>query len=264
LELFIMLNLVVVAVVLIFGAASLFGQQKSKTTASKSALVSVPFIGCQSDGQTGPQPAPTGKARALRLPAAAAARLAYYSSSEGFGVLAPRGWYCFGTYGSGGDHINVSSEPINNKAVFEGGWKGGFAVELHHRFGGTSGRFSVAEVIAHVFPAFRAFAINVMREIEPDRLSFGPYPNDVLTYKGDTAVEYTTPPRTEGLGTYGALNENDDPIRGVAILVQTPEGVPDLIHLAVRLPTDMAELASIIVHQVEREAERIPQPKPTP
>lgn len=245
------------AVIVIVGTGSLFAQQ----SASKAALVSVPFIGCQSDGQTGPRPAPTSKAPALRLPAAIGARLAYYSSEEGFGVLAPRGWYCFGTYGSGGTHIDVSSERINNKAVFDEGWEGGPAVELHHRYGGTSGRFAVAEVIAHVFPAFKAFAIGVMKEIEPDRFSFGPYPNDALTYKGDTVVEYTTPAQAEGLGTYGALKENRDPIQGVAILVQAPEGAPDLIHLAVRLPHDMAGLTSAIVGQVEREAARLPKPK---
>jgi len=72
-------------------------------------------------------------------------------------------------------------------------------------------------------------------------------------------VEYSTPAQHEGLGTHSSLKKSDSPIEGVAILV---ESTPDLMQLAVRLPPDLNRLTSAIIHQVEREAERRPQPKP--
>ena len=175
-------------------------------------------------------------------------------------VLAPRGWYCFGTYGSGGVHVYVSPEPIDSKMLFSDKWDGflGPAVQLDHLYGETSGRFAVAEIIARVFPAYKAFAFGVMKELTPpDTFSFGPYPNDALTYKGKTIVEYRTPAQTEGLGTFSSLKKNDSPIEGVVMLV---ERAPDVMQVAVRLPPDLAGLSSVVIRQVEREAERRPQP----
>jgi hypothetical protein len=59
-------------------------------------MVTIPFIGCKSDGQVGPLDAPTGHAPtghapAVKLPADAARRLAYYKAENGTGVsLWPR------------------------------------------------------------------------------------------------------------------------------------------------------------------------------
>ena len=73
------------------------------------AQVSVPFKGCASDGQMGPEEAPKGKSVSRPITAKAASQLAYYKSENGdAGVLGPRGWYCFGTYGSGGDALYIS------------------------------------------------------------------------------------------------------------------------------------------------------------
>ena len=43
-----------------------------------------------------------------------ASKLAYYQAEKGIGVLAPRDWHCFGTYGSGGDTLYVTPQPINS------------------------------------------------------------------------------------------------------------------------------------------------------
>ncbi len=56
----------------------------------------VPFVGCKSDGQSGPVEAPVDEGRTVTVDADAEHRLSYYESETGFGVLAPRGWYCFG------------------------------------------------------------------------------------------------------------------------------------------------------------------------
>ena len=218
----------------------------------------VPFIGCPSDGQLGPQEAPEGANPSVSVSAREAQRLAYYSSAQGISVLAPRGWYCFGMYGSGGVELLVSPQPIKPAAdsVFPVRGFSGPAIVLSYIAGDTSGRFIVAEMIARVFPSRRAFVTKAMElfDMPTGSIPFGPYPTDTLTYKSETVVEYKTPTDTEGLGTHSLLGKGDGPIYGAAILVgQTP----DLLLLSARLPADLAELAPAIVRQVESEADRL-------
>ncbi len=195
----------------------------------------VPFVGCKSDGQIGPLRAPTGQSRVLPIDKETAQRLAYYKAEQGFGVLAPRGWYCFETYGSGGGSLFVSPQPINAHDLFSESWKGfiGPAIQFATDVGGTSGRFEVARIVARVFPAHRAFVRDVIAEgIDPaSDFPFGPYPSDKLTYKNKETVEYETPAHKEGLGTQSRLQKNGDPIRGVVILVGEDT---DLLSLATR------------------------------
>jgi hypothetical protein len=199
--------------------------------------------------------APKGKSRSVPITPKEAQQLAYYESTEETGVLAPRGWYCFWTYGSGGDTLFVSPKPIDTANIFSTDQSGftGPAIEIARSFGDTSGRFAVAEIIARIFPAYKAFVTGVMKEFDPpaSRFTFSPYPEDTLTYKSEKVVEYKTPAQADGLGTYWALKKNGGPIEGVAILVgQTP----DLLRLSARLPPDLAGLTSVIVSQVERDA----------
>lgn len=188
------------------------------------------------------------------MPSEAAQQLAYYKAEEGLGVLAPRGWHCFGTYGSSGSSLYVSPQPINAAIVFSN-WKGfsGTVVQLTDEYGGTSGRFSVARTIARVFPSHIAFVHDVIANgfAQANDFPSGPYPKDDLVYKSKEIVEYQTPAQTDGLGTQSMLQKNVDPIRGVAILVGSD---PDLVFLAARLPPDMTDLASVIIRQVEDDA----------
>jgi hypothetical protein len=231
------------------------------TTATRSALspqnpvVSVPFVGCRVDGQTGPVEAPKRESKVVPTSAEVARQLAYYESEQGLGVLAPRGWYCFGTYGSSGVFLSVSPEPIDATTLFSTTRKGfdGPAVRIDYEYGDTSGRTGVANMIARVFPAHRAFVDRVIAEGIWPAGSFpsGPYPKDKATYKSKEIVEYETPAQTEGLGTSSGLRKDADPIRGVVILVgQTP----DLLRLSVRLSSSRADLTPAIIRQVERGA----------
>ena len=101
-----------------------FTQAKSSSASAQSAAVTVPFVGCASDGQAGPQAAPSGQSLAVAIPAGLAQRLAYYKAEDGIGVLAPRGWHCFSTYGSGGSNLFVSPDPIDTTELFSPDWKG--------------------------------------------------------------------------------------------------------------------------------------------
>jgi hypothetical protein len=236
----------VIFVLAIFARVSLAQERQPRA--------SIPFVGCESDGQVGPVKAPTGKSPATLIAPETAQRLAYYKADATLGVLAPRGWYCFGTYGSSGTTLYVSPDPIDAaKVLLHGSNSAGPAIELALRDGGTSGRFSVAQIIARVFPAHMDFANGVIAEGlgQVNTFQFGPYPADILTYKSDEVVEYETPAYADGLGTYLGLTKNASPIDGVAILAG---GELHLVLLSARLPGDPAGLAQAIVEQVEREA----------
>jgi hypothetical protein len=83
--------------------------------AQTTALVKATFVGCNSDGQVGPLPAPTDSGRAPLIPQTFAQDLAFYEPEHGVGTLAPRGWYCFGYYGSSGAFLIVSPDPAYGK-----------------------------------------------------------------------------------------------------------------------------------------------------
>jgi len=219
------------------------------------AQVRVPFVGCNSDGQVGPLAAPAGVDQLVQIDAGVAGNLAYYKAENDSGVLAPRGWYCFGVYGSNGASVFVTPEPIRRDDLFSDKWRGfpGPAIQASSLSGETSGRFSVAREMARVFPKYRAFVERVIAEgFEPaSDFPFGPYPGDRLVYKSDQMVEFQTPANSEGLGTMSRLQKNGQPIHGVSIL----EGeTPDLLRLTVRLPETMKALRAAILQDFENES----------
>jgi hypothetical protein len=234
---------------------SLLAQTKSDESNSKASVVRVPFVGCRSDVQVGPRPAPKETAKAVWLDAAASQRLAYYKSETPGGVLAPRGWHAFGGYGSSGSSLTVAPHSIKSFADLSAG-ENGPVITVNQISGETSGRFGVAQVIARVFPTQREFVENVIKEgLRPETdFPFGPYPKDKLTYRSDLVVEFQTPPHSEGLGTEFGLTQNDQPINGVAIMKgEKPEESPYLEFLTVRLMPDKEGLTTQIIQQFERD-----------
>lgn len=216
----------------------------------------VPFVGCRSDGQVGPLTAPAGTDKLVQIDSAAASRLAYYKAENGSGVLAPRGWSCFGVYGSAGAHLFVAPQPIQRDDLFSSDWRGftGPAIQVDNISGETSGRFEVAGILARVFPGQRGFVERVIQEkLRPaGDFPFGPFPVDRLISQNNQMVEYQTPARSEGLGTMGRLQADDLPIDGVVRLL---DETPDVLFLEVRLPRDLADLASSIIGQLKREGD---------
>jgi hypothetical protein len=231
--------------------ASLGSILVSVALAQAATSVAVPFVGCAADGQMGPIPAPTPIGATPTVRAAAGARLAYYSL-DNLGVLAPRGWHCFGLYGSNGLTLVVTPEPHDADDLLRPETRlTGPVVELSSRSGGTSGRFEVARIAARIFPAARPFVQHVIDEgIEPkEEFPFGPYPDDRLIRRSATEVAFVTPRNSEGLGTSGGIAKNGQPIRGVAILLAADD--MGLIRLCVRLPSEMRNLSAAIIATVE-------------
>jgi len=234
--------------------SSLAGQGTTPTNKSQAVIIRVPFLGCESDGQVGPLKAPHGQNKVVSISVQTAQRLAFYQAEEGFGVLAPRGWYCFGTYGSNGSSLYISPEPIKSADLFSTEWDGftGSVIQISNDVGDTSGRFEVASIIAEVFPAHMDFVRNVIAEGNEPASSYptNSYPKDKLTYLSKEIVEYQTPASTEGLGTRSRLKANSKPINGVAMLFGEEHS---LLHLSMRLPPESDDLTRIIIQQVERE-----------
>jgi hypothetical protein len=233
--------------------SSVIAQRSGAVTKSLPPEVAVPFIGCESSGQTEVLAAPKGVTKFVRVAPKDAQALAYYESADGIGLLAPRGWHCVGRSGSGGWVLYLAPEPFSASLTLD---LSGPAIEVDHMTSENSGKFYIADIMVRVFPTYKVFGTAVLQgmglPIPP-----GPYPKDVIIQKRDTIVEYTTPALTEGLGNAGTwLRENDLPIKGAAIIVGNPPGVfngPDLVLLSARLSPALSRLIPAIVSQCERD-----------
>lgn len=207
----------------------------------------VPFVGCASDGQTGPVPAPVASENVPTVPEADIGQLAYYGSSA-LAVLAPKSWRCFGTYGSAGSTLIVAPSLSGTDDLFRGTKLMGPAIVLSRSSGDTSGRFTVASVAARVFPSAWPFVKQVMdmNLRSQDEFRFEPYPADKLIKYSSTEVEFTTPPESDGFGTDDLLAKDGLPVSGILILV-LQGGSMDLVKLAIKLPAELRNLTPAII-----------------
>jgi len=106
--------------------------------------------------------APASDPLSIGISKVAGQHLAYYKAVSGVGVLALRGWHCFGTYGSSGESLFVSAEAIDTSSgLNRSTGLSGAAIQLSYTYGDTSGSILVAETVARVFPAFKSRAIDV-------------------------------------------------------------------------------------------------------
>ncbi len=210
----------------------------------------VPYVGCASDGQLGPQPPPKRSKPTPRLPAPVASRLAYYAAVNN-GVLAPRGWHCFSLYGSSGTTVLVAPDPFDVKHVFDRKFKlSGDAVEFGYLLGGTSGRFEVAQVASTFFPVARDFVNAVAKEEKeiglPFDLSGKDFRKDRIVNRTNKTARLVTPAGQQGWGTRDRLAANETPIEGLAVLITDEPAYPDLIELNLRLPQKDRDLVAVI------------------
>lgn len=238
---------------LLIAGVTLAPCSRSPLLAQAQPTASLSFVGCESSGQIEKLAAPKGTRKSVHVSPEDAVALAYYSSGDGIGLVGPRGWYCEGASGSGGSVLFLSPKPVHRT---ESGWDGldGPTIAFNHISSENSGRYEVAEVLARVFPAYRSFAMRVLKDFDLPFPS-GPYPKDSLTFRGKTIVEFNTPARTEGLGNFHSwLGKNDLPIQGAAIVVGTDAAdSPDVVLLSVRFPPALVRLIPVIVGQAERD-----------
>ena len=210
----------------------------------------LPFVGCASDGQQGPQ-RPPRRVRTPTVPGKDAASLAYYASADGTRVIAPRGWRCFGRYGSNGSTLTVAPTaqawaPFEKTSRYTGP-----AVIRSTSFGGTSGRFEVAAFAARLFPVAARFVAAVEAEGIASAFPRGVPPADRIARRGAYEVLFTTPAGASGTGTRYYLAPGPLPIDGIAILAADREH--DLETMDARLPATIRPLVAHIIGQMERE-----------
>ena len=226
------------------------------TACSAEGLHAPAFIGCASEGMSGPVAAPTPANAGIpmpMLPAPVARTLSYYVSAGELAVLAPSGWHCIQIYGSGGADLFVTPVPHTPDELYaDHAPLAGPAVQLEWMNGCTAGRDQVAQVAARLFPT-RPDLVRTAVENDPDsaaRFPHGPYRTDSVVRHGPVDVEYVTSPGHRGVGTDGRLAVGDTAIGGAAVL--TAEG--NVVKVAVRLPPSLAWLAQPIIAQVHAEA----------
>jgi len=222
------------------------------TAANASACLAaavVPFVGCPSDGQIGPEPAPTGKDKTVTLDPRVAARVAFYQSKYDAGLLAPRGWHCIALEGSNGSILFVLPARRTADSLLTDAGIAGPGIQLTTSLGETSGRFEVARIVARYFPQRRAFVTSVIAEgIEPaSHFPFGAYPADRVVQRDGRRIEVETPPEAQGLGSASRLRPDGLPIRSVAVIEGDP---PNLVLLTVKLPFSLRALLPAIAGQL--------------
>jgi len=212
------------------------------------AQVKVPFVGCAVDGQIGPLPAPVGSPKRVALPPRTASQLAYYETIGGLGVLGPRGWYCLGIKGSSGDTLELSPKPFSGLEH-----EPGPAIHFTLLDPGASGNRIISRILYTYFPNDRRGPQFTRPDPDTPLAAYriDPHPQDQLVHRPGNIVEYTTPPKHEGLGTFWAMKKDPNlPTRGLAMLVGP---APFAYHLSVRLPAELSHLATPIIRQVEMD-----------
>ncbi len=180
--------------------------------------------------------------------------------SQGWAVLAPRGWHCFDTYGSGGADLLVTPGTFTMLTLPAFNRLSGPAVELSFLNGENSGRADVAALLSRLFPSERRFIADAQADgIRPGPLPRGPFTRDRTTRRGPTEVDFTTPAGSNGLGTFDSrLDHGRDAIEGAAILTHS-NGADSILLLRVRLPHGSRLRASDILRAV-REATATARP----
>lgn len=207
------------------------------------------FVGCPSDGMSGPARAPR---RAPNLPPAPKGASLY--ASDGLLTIAPTGWHCAGLYGSNGSLLIVTPGPISPKTFMESdATVSGPVVMIRWINGDTSGRFEAADVAARVFPSEAAFIDRVRQEAREldETIASGPTATDEIVRRSPTVVEYVTPAATDGIGIVHPVVAAAAPIRGAIVLQSKSE--MNIVQLVMRLDPPSEGLAKDIVAAFERD-----------
>ncbi len=213
-------------------------------------MANVPYVGCASDGQLGPQPPPKPSKPTPRLPASAASRLAYYASVNNRRAGAARMALLFSVRFKRSERLRDARahrrpNPYPRRGVTL--QRRRHRVQLHT--GGTSGRFEVAKVSSKFFPIAHGLVASVAKEEKeigiPFDLSGNEFRNDQIVSRTDKVVRFITPAGKHGLGTDDRFVPNRSPVAGLAALV-FDDGETDLMLLNARLPLKDRDLLPAI------------------
>lgn len=213
--------------------------------ASAQPAATVPVVDCPADGPSGPSPAPPVPAAAH----AGAGQLARYVS-PGLAVLAPRGWHCIASYGSGGASLLVTPRGYTRDTMPGIHGLTGPAVEMSFLNGENAGREDVADLFSCLFPFERDFIRRAAADDDvsgPRHRPGSPCAGERLVRHGRGRVDYTTPAHRQGLGTFGSrLGPGDGAIVGSAVLARSNGDENSVILSMIRLPDRLRALTPMV------------------
>jgi len=229
-------------------------------SAAAQAAVTVPFVGCAGDDDTGPTPAATGRPVTVEIPAAVAAKLAVYSG-EDIQILAPRGWDCAGFHSNVNASLSVfppgrdddKSGPIVMEFIKEGNIEGGLG----------SGVISVGatyfpDIISHSDLLDYLRATNMSGSEE--QFAAPVYSSDELTYLTKSELIFFTPAGKQGVASiYDVPPSSTLPTRGILRIFYPAAGDKSsagvgywaIMSFAERLPAGEASLGPYMLNFVK-------------
>jgi hypothetical protein len=222
----------------------------------------VPFVGCPGDVQLMQDfPAFDGRPVSVDVGLKAAQNLAFYGANPGegiVGVLAPRGWSCYWSDTSGGFQLLV--DPDAKTSLFSLGNTQIYGVWLNTYYGGTSGRFAVADFVKTYFPSLDSYVSDTLDEEKQQTADMPagvvsndktptpdngiPYPRDIILDKGSSTLDFMTPGGSEGLGKLGFVS-SAMPIYGILDIDVNEDHLAPIF--AVRLPENLDYLRPSIL-----------------
>jgi uncharacterized protein YraI len=224
----------------------------------KLSVMEIPSVGCASESMAEDRgQVPSVEPFRVRMLAAKAEKLSYYTASNGLSVLAPRGWSCLGSSGTNGKRLLVmpTKEQVEkywSASSSDRGWAGAWpeAVVVSSVTDRASGSHLVARYSAALFPGLARNG-NKWRDLD-GTIRVESYPFDHLVkIDGFDAVEYETPAGVSGAGTVlNDLGSSSDPIVGAAFY-EKDGGLTTISSVAVRLAPSNIHLSSSIVGQFE-------------
>jgi len=226
----------------------------------------IPFVGCRIySGFEGEISAPKSHKLSYPVGSREARSLSFYGIRAAdaekdnvpqIGLLAPRGWHCFYSYGTGGSKLTVAEEDMvahfDRPISYLSNRTNAPAITITSWSGETSGRVNVARYLSRFFPSLDpAFVQGVIERgisaHEREDFDRGPFKDDTLHYRNDHIVEFITPPNKKGLGTEG-MAPSSEKIFGVAGLTKGN----DFVIISVRIPKDLFFLKRAILSSAEK------------
>lgn len=210
---------------------------------------SVPYVGCPGTTMSGDSvDPPAGHDIRVDISSALAAQLAFYYG-QGMYALAPRGWVCSSQSGNTSRELTIrppkadqATGPIIDVSVWSADPAGWRVVD------GYGGSYFPKIVTSEIIKA----DLDRLGESKGQFL-VPKFPNDKISYLNSDTLEYVTPPRMPGLGSWTTGQSSDEDFSNRSPL--TTYGIIGLISSAdgrfidvvvIRLPPALIGLRSVI------------------
>jgi hypothetical protein len=235
------------------------------TATNAKAKPLVPFVGCPGGDMTSVYPPFQGESVSVDMDPLSAAHLAFYAanpSDKKVGVLAPRGWHCNFQDSSGGFMLVVV--PHTMAPPFDFTEKDTPRVLYQIDYGGTSGRFALANYVKTYFPSLDSSVSDTLDEEKqfPGETALAPgngiqFPNDTISRIDPETLAFVTPRYSTGLGA-SERDTSSFPTSGFLHVYLHDDGLAILV--SVRLPKNLGFLKTAILNDERHRVKQMESP----